>query len=284
LTLNSTNAQDVAAGATLTGLGAASLSTQFQAASSTQPLPALPRTHILTRFIKQQIDRLTRGLQSRPSFPLAGAATPCMVSGSVTFDQEASSITETFSACSDVAGSSIDGSISVASASLDPGVSFSGTAGLDLTFKQTGFADVNITGSDISVLETVNVAVNTVTLSGSQLFTSTGTVTERLGDFTLMAAIDASTETDTVTFNYASTKIGGSVDVATVTPCVTDLTKNFPNAGVLSLAGAGGSKIQVTVNGDELFTTSTQVKIDIDADGDGTFESTLNKNWSDLSV
>jgi hypothetical protein len=55
------------------------------------------------------------------------------------------------------------------------------------------------------------------------------------------------------------------------------------NTGVLSLAGAGGSRIQVTINGDESLATS-QVKIDLDANGDGTFEATLNKNWADLSA
>src|SRR5262249_45972128 len=100
------------------------------------------------------------------------------------------------------------------------------------------------------------------------------------------AVIDSSSETDTLTFNYASTKIGGSVNVSTTTACVTDTadSRNFPHAGVLSLAGAGGSKIQVTINGDETFTTSSQVTIGVDANGDGTFEPTISKNWADLSV
>jgi hypothetical protein len=52
---------------------------------------------------------------------------------------------------------------------------------------------------------------------------------------------------------------------------------------MLSLAGAGGSKIQVTINGDETLATP-QVKVDLDADGDGVFETTLGKNWADLAV
>jgi hypothetical protein len=282
--LDATNAQSVAAGATLTGLGASSLSVQFQNALVTQRL--LPRTHVLTRLVQQEIERLTHGLQSMPVAPLAAVvtATACTVSGSVAFDQQADSATETFSACSEVAGSSVSGTISIGSMNLSPGVSFSGSAGLNLTFSQTGFADVVITGSDVSVLETVNVSVNNVTLSGSQISVTTGSLVERLGNFTFMATIDASTETDRVTLNYSNSSIGGSIDVATVTPCVTNLTADFPNVGVLSLAGAGGSKIRVTINGDETFTTSTQVKIDLDANGDGTFETTLDKNWADLSV
>jgi hypothetical protein len=152
-----------------------------------------------------------------------------------------------------------------------------------LTFKQTGAPDVSVTGRNVNVVETVNVAIDTVTLSGQEIFTMTGTVTERLGNFTLVAAVDATTETDDITLNYANTKIGGSVNVSTATPCVTDLTKVFPHAGVLNLAGAGGSRIQVIVNGDETLATP-QVRIELDADANGAFETTLDKNWADLAV
>jgi hypothetical protein len=290
LALNATNAQDVVSGSALTGLGASSLGNQFQQALVVQQ--QLPRTHLLTRFIGQQIARLTQSLRALPSAPIAAAGTPTACSnapnsGTVTFDQtSATSATETFNACSETPGSSVTGTITIDNMSIDAGVSFSGSAGINLTFSQTGFPDVTITGSNMNVLETVNVSVNTITLSGVEIFAVTDSVTERLGNYTLVAAIDLTTETDTVTFNYASTKIGGSVDVSTATPCVTDTAdnRNFPNAGVLSLAGTGGSKIQVTINGDETFTTSSQLTIGIDADGDGTFETTIGKNWADLSV
>ena len=285
LALNATNAVNVASGATLTGLGASSLGNQFQNALATAPL--LPRTHVLSSFIRQQIGRLTQNLRSLPQVSIIGAAavtSPCAVSGSVTFDQGATSATETFSACSETAGSSVTGTITIDNMTLDPGVSFSGSAGLNLKFSQTASPDVTITGSNVGVLETVNVSVNTVTLTGAALFAATATNTERLGNYTLVAAIDPSSETDTVTFNYASTALGGSVDVSTTTPCVTDTADNrqFPNSGVLSLSGAAGSKIQVTMNGDETLTTSSQVTIGVDTNGDGTFETTIDKNWSDL--
>jgi hypothetical protein len=284
LALNAANAVNVASGVTLTGLGASSLGNQFQNALATTPV--LPRTHVLSSFIRRQIDRLTQNLQSLPVSIINAVAmtSPCTVSGSVTFDQGATSATETFSACSEAAGSSVTGTITIDNMTLDAGVSFSGSAGLNLRFSQTGSPDVTITGSNVGVLETVNVSVNTVTLTGAAIFAATATNTERLGNYTLVAAIDPSSETDTVTFNYASTVIGGSVDVSTTTPCVTDTTdnRNFPNSGALSLSGAAASGIQVTVNGDETFTASSQVTIGVDANGDGTFETTISKNWADL--
>ena len=286
LALSSTNAQDISSGATLTGLGASSLGSQFQNALVTTH--ALPRTHVLARFVAREIGRLTQGLTSLPPALLGAAAvtSPCTVSGMVTLDQGTTSATETFSACSETAGSSVNGTITIDNMTLSQGVSFSGSAGLNLTFSQTGSTDVTITGSNVNVLETVNVSINTVTLSGTEVFATTGPLVERLGGFTLVAILDPSTETDNVTFNYASTKIGGSVDVSTVTPCVTDNadSRNFPRTGVLSLSGAGGSKVQVTINGDETFTTSSQVTIGVDANGDGTFESTISRNWADLSL
>lgn len=284
--LSPANAQDVAAGATLEGLGASSLSTLLDGASTLSASsagPALPRTHVLTRFIKQQIDQLIRPLQTPPGIRVATAVTPpaCISGTAAVADNGPNSVTETFSACSPEAGVSLSGTITINNMIADPGVSFSASATINLVLKQTGFADVSFMASNITVLETINVDVGTFTLSGQEMFITTGTVTERLGNFTLMASFTGTTETDDVTFSYASTKIGGSVNVSTVTPCVTDSTKNFPSSGVLSLTGAGGSRIQITINGDETLVTP-QLKIDLDASSDGTFETTLNKNWADL--
>ena len=287
LGLTSANMQDVAAGATLAGLGTSSLSTLLDGASALSASsagPALPRTHVLTRFIKQQIDQLIRPLQTPPGVRVATAVTPpaCISGTAAVADNGPNSVTETFSACSPEAGVSLSGTITINNMIADPGVSFSASATINLVLKQTGFADVSFMASNITVLETINVDVGTFTLSGQEMFITTGAVTERLGNFTLMASFTGTTETDDVTFSYASTKIGGSVNVSTVTPCVTDSAKNFPSSGVLSLTGAGGSKLRVTINGDETLATP-QLTIDLDANGDGAVDTTLNKNWSDLA-
>jgi len=287
MALTAVNAQDVAGGATLAGLGTSSLGALLDAASAmsaTAARPALPRTHVLTRFIKQQIDQLARQLQTAPGFRAAALNPPACGSGSATVVQNGpNSVTETFTACSPEANVSLDGTIALSDMNVDPGVSFSGLAAINLVLKQSGSADMTFAGSGIAVLETINVNVVTFTLSGPSVSITTGTVTQALRNFTLTATFDGATETDEVTFNYSSTAMTGSVNVSTVTACVTAQAMNFPNTGVLSLTGSGGSQIRVTINGDESLATP-QVTIDLDANGDGIFETTLNKNWADLAV
>lgn len=284
--LSPANAQDAAGAATLEGLGASSLSTLLDGASalSTSPAgPALPRTHVLTKFIKQQIDELVR--QPPPGARAAAAVTPptCNSGTAAVTGNGPNSVVETFNACSPEAGVSLSGTIAISNMIADPGVSFSASATIDLVLKQTGFADMSFSADSVNVVETINVDVGTFTLSGQEMFITTGTVTERLGNFTLMASFTSTTETDEVTFNYANTKLGGSVNVSTETPCVTDAARNFPNTGVLSFAGAGGSRVRVTINGDETLATP-QLKIELDADGNGTFETSVDRNWADLVV
>jgi len=291
--LSPTNAQDAAAGATLTGLETSNnLSTQVDGASalSTTIPQRLPQTHVLGRIIRQQIDQLTQHLQTSPAVPVAAALTPhnCDKGGKVDVASNGpNSVTETFAACSPAADVTIDGTITIDNVSVDPGVSFNGSAALDLVIKQTGFPDVSVTGSNVSLLETINVNVVAFTLSGPELLIATTGNTERLGNFNLTSSFDtnAGTETDDISFGYASTKLGGAVNVSTDTPFVTDLSMNrqFPHTGVLSLSGTGGSKIRVTINGDETLATP-QLKIEVDADGNGTFETSVDKNWADLVV
>jgi len=283
--LTSANAQDAAAGATLAGLGTSSLSTLLDGASAASRravAPALPRTHVLMRFLRQQLDRVARNASG--ARVAAALSPPACGSGSATVnDNGAGTVTETFVACTPEAGVSLDGTITLTDAVADPGVSFSGTVSISLLLKQTGFADTTFTGNNIAVLETINVSVGTFKLTGQEILSSTAGVSERMGNFTLVASFDGTTETDDVAFNYSSSKIGGSIDVSTVTPCVTDSARNFPSTGGLSLTGSGGSKVQVTINGDETLATP-QLKIELDADGDGTFETTLDRNWADLLV
>ena len=209
----------------------------------------------------------------------------CLVSGSITIDvPDASTVSETFNACSDFAGESVNGAIVMSGIASTPST-FSASVSTSLTFSIVGFPDQTFTGA-FAISETgIGTTLVTIAISGAELFLHSGTNTERLASFTLTTTIDTTTSatSDTVTFTYASTEIGGSVTVTTLTPFQTSAGREFPHAGAIQIAGANGSKIKLTVNGDETGATP-QVTIQLDADGDGVFEFILNKNWADLTA
>jgi hypothetical protein len=183
-------------------------------------------------------------------------------------------------------GESLNGTFSAASIQLVLNTSFSATAAINIAFKQTGVPDLALQGSNISVNELVSAGpTDTVTMSGQVINVTSGPVSEQLGTYNLQGAFTGTTETDTITLTYASTSLGGLVNVSTGAPCVTSLTSFFPHSGVLNITGANNTKLQVTINGDEtLGGVGTQVSVGVDADGNGSFETTQNKNWQDLDT
>jgi hypothetical protein len=75
---------------------------------------------------------------------------------------------------------------------------------------------------------------------------------------------------------FASSALGGSVELATTTPFVLADGAPNPHAGAVRALGAGGSQLTFTV------LDATFVQIDVDADGDGTDEFTLTTSWDEL--
>lgn len=275
LAITAANAQDIASGVANTGLGTAGAGTFFEIASKTTG-PVAQRTTGLTTIMRQVAQAM---LTPR-------APSPCNVSG--TFEVTSSGQgqeTVTFNNCSDFAGESLNGSVSISNGVVNPGVSFSGTASMGVTLKLTGLPDFTVSGSGINVSETVSAGVDTVTMSGSSILATVGTVASQLSNYNIVAVFNNNTsvETDTVTLDFASTKIGGQVHVSTGTPPVTNFADDSAHSGVLNVTGTGGSKLQITINGNEA-SASPQVTLGVDADGNGSFETTLPKNWSDLNA
>jgi len=281
LVLTSANAQNVAGDATLAAIGASSNGGGLFLAADTRSSSVRPKTHVLSRLLMQEIDRLN--LQS-PSIIAAVVQTfPCAFGGSRSEDATQNSATVTFNNCSEATGESISGSIAISNIT-GAATSFSASVSVNLTFSATGFPDESFTGSFTMSLSTVG-AVTTITLSGGEILTHTGTNFERLSSFTLVSSSDSSSlvRTDSVTLTYASTEIGGSVTITTTKPFETIDGRTFPHAGAILIVGASGGKIRVTVLGDETL-PAPQVRIELDADGDDTFETTLDRNWSDLTA
>lgn len=88
----------------------------------------------------------------------------------------------------------------------------------------------------------------------------------------------AAEATYSVDGQFASTEMGGSVTLTTLTPFVIRDADEFPRTGSLRAEGTGGSTLTITAV-DENF-----VRLDCDADGDGTAEFTVTMDWFDLEA
>ena len=204
----------------------------------------------------------------------------CTNGGDITTSSDASSISETFNACSEAPGESTNGVITFSNFSTTAS-SFSGSLSINLTFTASGVAEtfsgsfgISATGLDTNVF--------TISISGSNLVLQQGATIERLDNFTFSTTIDQTTSatTNSTSFMLTSAAIDGTVAVTTLTPFDTAPGKTFPHTGALRITGVGGSAIKLTVNGDESGPTP-QVKIEVDANGDGIFElPPLEINWS----
>lgn len=86
----------------------------------------------------------------------------------------------------------------------------------------------------------------------------------------------AAEATYSVDGTFASTLLGGSVTVTTLTPFVLKDTNVDPHTGVMRATGVGGSSLTFTVL-DETF-----VRLDVDADGDGIDEFSVTTTWAEL--
>ena len=281
LVLTSANAQNVAGDATLAAIGASSNGGGLFLAADTRSSSVLPKTHVLSRLLMQEIDRLN--VQSPPIVVAVAQQFTCPFGGTRTQDATGTSATLTFSNCSEVQGESISGSI-VISNITQTATGFNASVSVNLTFSATVFPAESFTGSFTISFSTVG-TVTTIALSGAEILTHAGTNFERLSSFTLVSSSDSGTSatTDTVTLTYASTEIGGSVTITAILPFQTTSGRAFPHTGTILIVGASGGKIRVTVLGDETL-PAPQVRIELDADGDGTFETTLDRNWSDLTA
>ena len=74
----------------------------------------------------------------------------------------------------------------------------------------------------------------------------------------------------------SSTRLGGTIVIATVTPVQQYDIDPFPRAGQLVATGAGGSRLRLTA------VSTTTLRIELDANGDGTYESLVERPWGDV--
>ena len=276
--ITSTNAPIVAS-AVVSG------STTFAGTSvpSTSPLVSPAASPMLGRF-NANATKQAQNILSNPQFgPTFVRTTPCLVSGSETLDvaDDGSSITVTYNNCSDTVGEVFNGTIALTNITRTPTV-FSATSRIDLSVAVTGRPTVRYVGT--YNFSTTNTSTgSTTTITGSSFSIIIGSNVTTLSNFSFAETYTTASDLYSITSNYtlASTVLGGSVTVTTVSPIQQYGYRIYPFAGQFVVTGANNTKIRVTILGDET-NIGNDVRIEIDANGDNTYEITILRDWSDL--
>jgi hypothetical protein len=123
----------------------------------------------------------------------------------------------------------------------------------------------------------------TTIISGSEISGSitdnTGTESAWIRNFSFTITENTGTGAFAVSMNGTSysSDAGGQVDFATPTT-FTGVGDNPPDAGVLVVTGANGSKLTLTALGGDA------LRIEVDLDGDGATDVTINTTWTALDA
>jgi hypothetical protein len=237
-----------------------------------------------------------------------GVTISCAASGSFTAvtSVDGKTLTVTFAECSEVAGSSVDGTQTYANFTLttqssSDAVSANVTDALTIVVGSVSFAVSGQYAFSLAADKTANAGYSTVTfgLTGSSLAV-TASKSGAVFDSSTLTNFDFNFEDDLTvsphqlysSFNYvlASSRLNGEITVTTteqlkqiVDPAETHL---YPYAGQLLIAGAGAVRLQVTILGDETFVPPAgegQIELQLDP-GTGTFEPPTWVNWPALAA
>jgi hypothetical protein len=217
--------------------------------------------------------------------------TQCAVSGTVTSTVTMTGTTSgsgtiTFDNCVQVAGASIDGTITAS-------VSASGT-GTDADLKISATFDITATAGSImsalsgDVTEEISSAASgdsiKVTADKLEVSISGGSISDdiKLSNYSVSETDDASGGTTiTEDFSITSSRLKGSFAVKTNTPIQTEATGEYPSSGSITVTGASNTSLTITVLGNESFMPQAgqgQVELQIGSD------APIYMSWADVAA
>lgn len=279
VTITPTNAPQVAGAAVDAAFGGTSLPTGVQTSA---PAPSAVAT-------VQKVSRIGHGAVQRIVTQSTTPATvtgvvqsfPCTLNGTVSFDTAATtSVTMTFNNCSDFAGETINGTLSMSGYSSTPPTEAFDVV-YNLTIATTSPANTLTAKGDMHLV--INLTTGAMTMSGASL--SMGNTDATLGNFGLQnytIAFDATGNVTTMTFTFASTAINGTAIFDMTTPFVFGAGM-FPSSGAATITGANSTKLKLTVLGDESAPVGSQVKLELSTDNGATYASPTYVTWASIS-
>jgi hypothetical protein len=302
LAINQSNATATAAEAMVTP---GALSAGTAAAVSAAPLAVVPATlRAVNRRVAQSM--LPAG-NARP----AGAGplmVSCAVGGTVTVvtTSNGTTLTVTFADCSEVAGTSVNGTqtytnFTLTTTSSSDSISANVTDALTIVVGALNFAEQGDYAVAISANKNPGGGLTTETfdLSGSSLAISVSnsgaapdsvTLTNFNIDFEEDQTVSPHQLYTSFSFTLGSSRLNGQIVVTTTEefkqiadPAVPRL---YPYTGQLLITGADSQRLQVTVLGDETFVPPAgegQIELQLDS-GSGTFGTPTWLDWAALAA
>jgi hypothetical protein len=284
VSITSTNADDVAGVGFQSAIGVVDSSSLATGSSASVALAARPKS-VLGKFTVGLTRTLLEAQQSPASVTSAVTVMSCPSGGSYTVNSadDGSAYTVTYNDCYFDPDYRVSGTVTVTGIAGDE-TSFSATVSYNLTIAVTGEPPLTYSGG-YSFQYTDHGTTVTATISGSNLTVSDGTNTITVSNYSFSYSENTQTGVTTTSANLtvASSELGGSVTIETLTPFQTYSYASYPHAGVMQITGANGSRLRMTVNGNELYAPANQqVRLEIDANGDGAYETTTFRSWAEI--
>ena len=302
LAISQSNANAAAAEAILTPATLADAAVTPPGIGAATSAVVAPSLGAMDRRVVQQ---LTNDGHAAP----AGTVTvPCAAGGSLTAvtSADGKTLTVTFAGCSEVAGSSVDGTQTYANFTLttqstSDSASANVTDALTIVAGPVSFAESGSYAFSLVADKTASGGFSTVKfgLTGSGLAVSASksgvvfdSVTLTNFEFNFEEDLSVSPHQLYSSFSYmlASSRLDGEITVTTTEQLKQLLdpaeTRLFPYAGQLLIAGADGVRLQVTILGDETFVPPVgegQIELQLDP-GSGTFGAPTWLSWATLAT
>jgi hypothetical protein len=206
----------------------------------------------------------------------------CLVSGTISAPQAAPTTATpgviTFTNCSDVTGITFNGTLSVSNWVALTAPAFSADIVFNLTVVTTTPANTLTVTGDMHV--SVDSLSNT-TISGSSLtITNTLATLGNLGIKNYSITHDALRNLTAMTFQFASSAIGGTATFTMITPFKKTAPGVYPSSGSATITGASSTVLRITALGNETAPVGSQVMMELSTDGGVTYAAPTYSTWA----
>jgi hypothetical protein len=262
----------------------------FDALTGVTPLPAGvtvslytsgPNAISITQKVAWLVQQATEKLANLGTTPPTVLDLNCPVSGTITLNvTSATSEIVTYNNCSNVAGETINGTVTLSN--LETATQYQSDNVFNLTFTTASPANTTTAKGDMQFIEDFASVVKTI--SGDNMWmVNTDT---SVGNFEIQTYTIATFGADgpaTLVYDYGSSVIGGIANFhQDGTHPFINTGGIFPSSGIATITGTNSTVIKLTVLGDEN-AVGNQLQFEFSTDGGITYAAPTYDTWANIS-